>query len=94
MDFDFPLDIKLEIENPQLISKIGIFITDKDLNKTIVSNIQPIEDDLINYNWKNAPPSGTYNISTEITTWSQEKINSSEILITVNNTTDKNDDIK
>ncbi len=85
-NFDFPLSIKISTKNPHLISKINLYSTTNDSEKKIISTIQPIENEEINYIWKNTPNSNTYKITAEAITWGQEAISSQEVTITINNT--------
>ncbi|MFH1745006.1 MAG: penicillin-binding protein, partial [bacterium] len=86
-DADFPLPIKLTVDNPTSAGQANFYYIKEEDGATavLISSVQPIENGTISTNWKNVPPSGSYKIYSEVITWSGEKIKSNEILITVTN---------
>ncbi len=70
---DFPLPIKLNIDNPNSISSINLYINKKgEEKKNILNNIIINEEREIIYNYNNKTEPGDYQISGQIFTWFNE----------------------
>ncbi|PLX27232.1 hypothetical protein C0583_04320 [Candidatus Parcubacteria bacterium] len=92
MDFDFPLTISLDVENPQLASEINIYLINESLEQTIIKSIAPIEKDKVSTTWEDIPNSGTYQFFAELISWEGEKFNTDKISISINNTKEETEE--
>lgn len=81
--FDWPLPVKLIINNHTKVSSLSLLIKDNNRNITTIETPNPPskEMDII---WDNPPPPGNYEFYVELLEWGGNKINSPSLFITVN----------
>ena len=84
-NIDFPLSIKFKIENPEQAAKLKIYQQKENNEKVLIDTLEPIDFDLVVFSWSKVPPSGTYKLSGEITSWQGDILTSNESVVIVNN---------
>jgi 1A family penicillin-binding protein len=84
-NIDFPLNIKFKIENPEQAAKLKIYQQSEEGEKKLINIIEPIDFDLIIFAWGETPPSGTYKLFGELTSWQGDILNSNEPVLIINN---------
>jgi len=81
---DFPLKIKLQINNPERAAKINLFSKNSETGSIeIITAINKPQGLLIEANWINAPINGSYLLYAELRDWNGEVIKSPEIKLIV-----------
>lgn len=83
---DFPINLKMKVDNPEQTARIDIFlIKEGDLIPILISRPQPAEDGSVSAEWKKIPAPGTYKLYGEVHGWGGQTKKSQEITITINN---------
>ncbi len=85
-DFDFPLELKFKIINPDQIIKINIYYKSESQEPTLIASLSGLPSDNLTAEWEKAPPSGTYDIYAEFETWEGFKGESDKIILIITNT--------
>lgn len=74
---DFPLAVRLRVNNYQGVARLSLFSTSSDGNASLISSVNKVSGEMFEFYWNSPPPAGIYDIYTEIKSWSGE-INKSE----------------
>ena len=85
-NIDFPLLVKLYINNPKQTATINLYYKAIESNKSIlISTISNIKSNEITTTWQNIPESETYKIYAEAISWTKKIVKSDDLTIIVNN---------
>lgn len=84
-EIDFPLEVSLNIDNPQNASRLLVFVASKDESDIkMLADIDNLSGANFSVYWKNAPEdAGVYKIYAELKTWEGETVKSEDITLTV-----------
>ena len=84
-NIDFPLGLKVEINNPEHVSVITFYYIGENKNENKIGAITDLKD-INEYLWAEVPTSGTYKIFARANTWTNKVIESEEeVVVIVNN---------
>ena len=75
-NIDFPLPFQINIENPIATAEIKIFQKTTDTESILIDTIAPVDTEIVRGEWPETPPSGSYQVYAEATTWQQSKAES------------------
>jgi len=87
---DFPLLLRANISNPNLVGRIQFKITDANKNTSTIGPIKVSSQSTIESSWSTMPANGTYSIYVEGFTWQGKNISSAPATITVSGNTATN----
>ncbi len=76
---DFPLAIRMRVNNYQNIARLSLFATNSERGASLISSVNKVGGDTFEFYWNSPPPIGFYDIYAEIKSWSGE-INKSEVI--------------
>ncbi len=81
---DFPVNVKLEVENPEQIAKIEIFSQEDDI-VLLIGTIQPVDNLSVNFSWEKIPISGIHQIFARAYGWSGQTKETKNVALNINN---------
>jgi membrane peptidoglycan carboxypeptidase len=85
-DFDFPINLKLQIQNFKNIQQLEIYYQPTNSpNSALITKFGQLSEEFVVAGWVSPPPSGTYNIYAISLNWGGQSKKSKNVLITVNN---------
>jgi len=86
-NFDFPLKIKSQNNNPKQSAVINYYIINDRMEKILIGRNEPVKSSINEIIWINPPSTGTYRIFAESTSWNSQINKSNENTISIQNTT-------
>ncbi len=90
-NIDFPLSLKMNVTNPSQIAKVNFYYqADGSDKKILIKSHMPIDTDLIEIFWTNAPQAGTYKLFAEAIGWNNQLKKSKEITVTISDNNKSN----
>lgn len=85
-NIDFPLKLRLAVSSREQAALASFYFRESNgsaLNP--IGTIEPVENSPVEILWDNAPPSGSYRIFAEVSSWDKRTIKSEEVTIVINN---------
>ena len=83
---DFPLRMVVRNTNQRQTAKINVYMANTiDNDPVLIGAIEPINSDMLEFFWHNAPDSGTYSVFTEAYSWGGQIEKGGKINIIVDN---------
>ncbi|MCU0678849.1 MAG: PBP1A family penicillin-binding protein [Planctomycetes bacterium] len=91
-NIDFPLLLGLTVSDIRPVARADFYYSAEDgSGLQLINTIQPITSLSVNIAWEKIPPSGTYRLYGEVTTWDKRTIKSPEIKVIINNVSQNNE---
>lgn len=81
---DFPLIFKFNLQNTRNILKIELYYINQD-EKSVLVSVLPKNNEQINFNWVNIPPSGKYWLYAKAYGWNNKKVETVRPFIYIKN---------
>ncbi|PIP34052.1 penicillin-binding protein [Candidatus Falkowbacteria bacterium CG_4_10_14_0_2_um_filter_48_10] len=88
-DIDFPLKLKLKLENSAAIARVNFFYLDKDDQTVFISFVQPAGQAELTSLWADPPITGTYRLYAEAVGWSTQSFKTKEVVVNINSASRK-----
>lgn len=84
-NIDFPLSFEISLNEPKQVANITLYSINVNDEKNIINTIYSPFSNTNPIIWEKTPPSETYRIFAEVSTWTKELVKTKEITLTVNN---------
>ena len=88
-NFDFPIKLKTQNNNSSQVAVINYYLVNENMEKILIGLNEPVRATINDIFWIDVPPSGTYKVFAEGTSWSSQVQKTNESIIIINNTLDE-----